>query len=62
MDFGLLLLVVPLVWFVLYQAKEATNQTTPKGEPKTGTFIMFVIVISVLLAGAFIITGFGSPR
>jgi hypothetical protein len=44
MDFGLLLLVVPLVWFVLYQAKEATNQTTPKGEPKTGTFIMFVIV------------------
>lgn len=62
MDFGFLLLVVPLVWFVLYQAKEATKDTTPKGEPRTGTFIMFVILISILLVGAFIITGFGSSR
>ncbi len=62
MDFGFLLLVVPLVWFVLYQAKEATKATTPKGEPKTGTFFMFVIVISILLVGAFVITGLGSPR
>ena len=62
MDFGYLILVVPLIWFVIYQAKEATNETTPKGEAKTGTFIMFVIVFSVLLVGAFIITGFGSSR
>jgi len=62
MDFGLLILVGPLVWFIVSWARQATNETTPKGEPKTGNFIMYLFAIVLLVLGAFIITGMGSPR
>lgn len=63
MDFGTLILVVPLVWWIVSWAKKATNDSTPKDDPdRTGTFIMFLIAITLFVIGAFVITGMGSPR
>ena len=54
---------MPLVWMIVSQAKKATNDSTPKGDPdRTGTFIMFLIAITLFVIGAFVITGMGSPR
>jgi len=62
MDFGLLLLIVPLAIGALIWAKDETDASVPKGEPKSGTFIMFLIVIVVLGLVGFLSLGFGSGR
>jgi ABC-type transport system involved in cytochrome c biogenesis permease component len=62
MDFGLLLLVVPLVIGALIWARDATNESVPKGEPQSGTFFMFLIVIVVIGLIGFLSLGFGSGR
>ncbi len=62
MDFGLLLLVVPLIIGALIWAKDATSESVPKGEPKSGTYFMFLIVIVALGLVGFLSLGIGSGR
>jgi ABC-type transport system involved in cytochrome c biogenesis permease component len=61
-DFGLLLLIVPLAIGALIWASDATDYSVPKGEPKSGTFFMFLIVIIVIGLIGFLSLGFGSGR
>ena len=62
MDFGLLILIAPLAIGALIWAKDETDSSVPKGEPKSGTFFMFLIVIVVMGLVGFLSLGFGSGR
>ena len=62
MDFGLLLLIVPLAIGALIWARDATTDSVPKGDSKSGTFLVFLIAILVLGFVAFLSLGFGSGR
>lgn len=62
MDFGLLVLVVPLAIGAFIWAKDATDQQVPVGEPKTGTFLVFLTAIVILGFIGFLSLGFGGGR
>ena len=62
MDLGLLVLIVPLAIGALIWAKDETDYSVPKGEPKSGTFFMFLFVIVALGLVGFLSLGFGSGR
>jgi hypothetical protein len=62
MDFGLLLLIVPLAIGALMWARDATNDSVPTGEPKSGTFLAFLIAIVVMGLIGFLSLGLGSGR
>jgi|LauGreDrversion4_2_1035121.scaffolds.fasta_scaffold803141_1 hypothetical protein len=62
MDFGLLLLIVPLAIGALIWARDETDASVPKGESKSGIFLVFLIAILVLGIIALLSLGFGSGR
>lgn len=55
-------LIVPLAIGALIWAKDATDYSVPDGQPRTGTFIIFLMVIVSIGLIGFLSLGFGSGR